>query len=462
MTNNADNEDLEAFVDPETSNGVMKLKDRLYAPGTFSGKGYKILRRNIVTEGRSNSNILTQEMINQINTVYDIRYDFDLNGSEIIVPEGCILKFSGGIIRNGIIIGNNTAIKSSIYHIFSNVSLKGLFSNYYYYPQWFGAIGDGVTDCTQAFQSLNKLSIMVPNGIYLISNLTFDKGTSIIGSSKLYTILQQKDRASGDFITLQNWNAGAISNLTISGGKNIVKVNYMQSLLKVKVVDYISNNRDSSYFSEIFNILIKDSEYSGVSLLGSGEIDNGVTCYPNWVFCMHDSYIVNCKEYGLYNTTTDNRFHDLLITNCGYSNLLEKGSSNIWNNIKLDGQSSWNKPDDVNIDDWIEELDRCGTLIVHGSNINMNNIDVQSDSYVNVKINCKDSQLSIVSNNAGTISGKGIGFYIFSSTHSTLSLRSFKFTNERIPLKIKNPVDVAYNIINFNANNFVSIRVYIE
>ena len=66
----ADEEDITA------ESGNLKLKDRAYDEENFSGKGYVILRKNI-QEGK---NILTQEMINQANTVYEIRYDFDLNG----------------------------------------------------------------------------------------------------------------------------------------------------------------------------------------------------------------------------------------------------------------------------------------------------------------------------------------------------------------------------------------------
>ena len=63
-----------------------------------------ILKKNIVN-GKS---ILTQEMINKENTIYEIRYDFDLNSAEITIPEGCILTFQGGKFSNGNIVGNNT------------------------------------------------------------------------------------------------------------------------------------------------------------------------------------------------------------------------------------------------------------------------------------------------------------------------------------------------------------------
>lgn len=46
-------------------------------------------------------NILTPAMINQPNTIYEIRYDFDLNGETINIPENCVLKFEGGSFNNG-------------------------------------------------------------------------------------------------------------------------------------------------------------------------------------------------------------------------------------------------------------------------------------------------------------------------------------------------------------------------
>lgn len=55
-------------------------------------------------------------MINQPNTIYEIRYDFDANGETINIPENCTLKFKGGSLNNGsinlnychIIDGKNT------------------------------------------------------------------------------------------------------------------------------------------------------------------------------------------------------------------------------------------------------------------------------------------------------------------------------------------------------------------
>ena len=105
ITNFPDEEDL-------TSDGVvLSFKDRKYQPENFSGLGRVILRKNIVKVVEEYKNIHTQSMINKEKTKYEIRYDFDLNGQEITIPEDCILDFQGGSIKNGIIKLNKTHIK---------------------------------------------------------------------------------------------------------------------------------------------------------------------------------------------------------------------------------------------------------------------------------------------------------------------------------------------------------------
>ncbi len=94
----ADEEDLTSV------NGVLQLKDREINDDNFQFKGYVILRKNIV-EGK---NILTQEMINEPNTIYEVRYDFDLDDKVISLQPGSILKYNGGSIENGICKYNNS------------------------------------------------------------------------------------------------------------------------------------------------------------------------------------------------------------------------------------------------------------------------------------------------------------------------------------------------------------------
>lgn len=85
VTNAADEEDI------TSENGLLKLKNR----SALNGMGYVILRK-----GKT----FAEQVINA-NTIYEIRYDFDLNGAEITVPESCVLKFNGGSIKNGTLSG---------------------------------------------------------------------------------------------------------------------------------------------------------------------------------------------------------------------------------------------------------------------------------------------------------------------------------------------------------------------
>ena len=234
VTNLPDDEDLTSVQ--IGGREVVKLNDRAYEPSNFSGKGYKILRKNIqrlslptvtilvsnipsssgdiiitingktttvaldvatdtttaiiatkigtalksslddydvsvssntIVLTRNNSkyaspssidvgnttagisvkdsitkserkNVLTQDMINEPNTVYGIRYDFDLNGTEISIKDNCVLKFNGGSISNGTINGDLYTIEALRFKIFENVKFKGSskLNNYYLIDWW--------------------------------------------------------------------------------------------------------------------------------------------------------------------------------------------------------------------------------------------------------------------------------------------------------------------------------------
>lgn len=164
VTNAPDEEDLTTGEDNR-----LKFKDR----PALSGMGYVILRKNFV-EGK---NTLTQEMVNQENTIYEIRYDFDLNDEEITIPEGCVLDFQGGSFSNGTINANGCELKGTPK---LNVSKIGMLKYGYYDLSWFVGIEDYSTllqdVLDKSYTGLHKneqIIIYVPKGEYIISNLTW-------------------------------------------------------------------------------------------------------------------------------------------------------------------------------------------------------------------------------------------------------------------------------------------------
>lgn len=93
--------------------------------------GYVILRKNKTFE----------EQVVLANTIYEIRYAFDLSANTVAIPSGCVLRFVGGLLKNGTITGDNTSIEASNVQIFdtSTITLNGSFNNEYLPVEWFGA-----------------------------------------------------------------------------------------------------------------------------------------------------------------------------------------------------------------------------------------------------------------------------------------------------------------------------------
>lgn len=137
IVNEPDEEDL-ATVPQTAEKNVIRFKNRLYDEANASGKGYKILRKYWKEVNGVRKNILTQDMINDANTIYEIRYDFDLNEAEIQIKEGCVLNFVGGSFKNGTINGNLYDIDAQRFKIFENINIKGAakLNNYYLIDWW--------------------------------------------------------------------------------------------------------------------------------------------------------------------------------------------------------------------------------------------------------------------------------------------------------------------------------------
>ena len=195
------NEDL-----TKNKSGELQFSDRLYSPENFSGKGYKILRKNMV----AGKNVLTQEMITDPNTIYEVRYDFDLEGAEITIPEGCVLDFKGGSLRNGTVQLNNTTVSNNDSTIFKNIILLGDGNTSYIESTWFEFPKGELIDSQDYLQSIFNL------GKNNLSNIVFKKDSFYIRGNK------NTSSVDIDFEDIKNSGLYIYSNTVVDfGGSSI-------------------------------------------------------------------------------------------------------------------------------------------------------------------------------------------------------------------------------------------------
>lgn len=371
-----------------------------------TGMGYCVLKEGVKIG----------KQINKSNTIYVVKNDFILDKTSIItIPQNCVLEFEGGSINGGTIIGNNTIIKASPLKIFSlTTELVGSWNVGYWYPEWFGAIGDGVTDDTEALQKLNGKSILLSNKIYLCSNLKFNSYTCLFGINKFNSCLKQQDGASGDFIRMEDWFGGTISDIRIEGGRNVKqdKSLWMQALLKIVNFTYIHNpeapgeydGQDvSTYYSSINNVVIRNSCYSGLSVLGFGNTDAGRAVEHNWIHKITNIWVEQCSEYGIYDCATDNQWVNINVSRCGYTNLYIAGASELFNNVKLDGESGY-KLDGKDSYEILRNRYNGSGLVLIGGNNTITGLDIQSIKYKGITL---DASMNTI---IGSINNCGLGF----------------------------------------------------
>ena len=112
-----------------------------------------------------------QSQLTERNTIYEIKSVFDLgeSGGSATIPDGCILKFSGGCLRNGTITGNDTIIEAPLYQIFDNCTLKGF--NQPLHSRWWCVLDgrDNTAALQCAFNSVGSMgTLILDRGYHLV------------------------------------------------------------------------------------------------------------------------------------------------------------------------------------------------------------------------------------------------------------------------------------------------------
>ena len=176
-------------------------------------------------------NILSQDMINNPNTIYHIQYDYNVNGQTITIPEGCVLRFNGGTISNG--------------------ELKGNLLNEYLKPEWFGAKGDNSVNDSIAFQMAINLcnnsntckTIKLGQKHYLLDNIILYSYITLEGADKYNTILSSFGKLTDSPLITTGIEQG--QNITI---KNLcIESEGARTEYTVKIINKLGVTIDNCY-----------------------------------------------------------------------------------------------------------------------------------------------------------------------------------------------------------------------
>lgn len=210
-------------------NNVLKFADRLRETYLVSGYNYVIMRESGSFDG---------QLVGS-KTIYEIRYDFDLNGAAITLDANVILKFVGGSISNGTITGNGTVIDAPNAKVFNNVSFAGTFIGGLN-ACWIGAVPNNSTFDNSAiiqswfdgYSDVFKL-LYFPTGTYYFlteSTMSVDKRDLVLdGNNSLFNIniatndayfikIQTTSTSAGENFRIQNVR---IKNVKQTSGQNI-------------------------------------------------------------------------------------------------------------------------------------------------------------------------------------------------------------------------------------------------
>lgn len=227
---------------------------------------------------RANKPITEQLLLR--NCIYEIRYNFNLNNEELVVPDNCILDFQGGSISNGNIIGNNTLI-NAINTVFNNVSVSGSFSNTILYLEWFDientVASSLITSIIGSFTNVNTIEFPKNKTIRVNSYIYYNNSNkNIVINGNGCTLKGEGSNGFMYFNIISNytyihdinidnsacdnnyWDASSLSEMKFFRGINnnskIVKLDN----IKISNIWGYAINTSCSSFADISNIILED------------------------------------------------------------------------------------------------------------------------------------------------------------------------------------------------------------
>lgn len=401
ITNLPDGETL-AEVEMAEGTKAIGIPDR----AADTNMGYVILKKN--------KSLI--EQVTKANTIYEVRYSYDLSGETLEMPDNCTLKFFGGRIYNGTIQGNNTDISASKEKIFENITVEGDYNIAYSLPEWFGAVAfstkynnqyDSVDeyvylnaeDASVAINNALLLSqksgcpCLLSSGIYLIKN-TVEVPANVELQLSSNSIIATAMKGTGEYIYVQDKESLVPQKVSITSESRVC--NDFVSGQPFNYPVYLKENEFIATESMAIAVKLKGK---GASVTGRGMLNlKFQTQFTVGIYV--ESWGYNWNDMS-YSPTVDIRIIDGEFNTCIGDSTQHYSTSIPTGSVGVDGDFCWNLKNN--------NLWTTGALYkkVNG------NWEKQSGSYyvgsfnTHVRLECPNSEYRITNLNMNVWSASG-------------------------------------------------------
>lgn len=268
------------------------------------------------------------------NGEYVINNKCDLKGAKVYCPAGAVIRFDGGSIINGTLVGQSTYVSASQCKIFDNIEFLGRFCSTFE-VEWLGAKADNRTDNSavfnKAFSTNAILNWHAGCGYYVIKNsVHISQRISFICDGTI-----NADNVSDAFIIESHCVCLTIKNMTTTEGRESSKAS------AISIVDNSQYNNITIYqmcgFNKGINLAPRTNSKKGAGVSYNIFTWQRMTCNECIVFDLNGE---NDGE-GLW--ITENQFNGgqleggVGIIQHGRNNKAHRIHGNVFNCISFEG-----------------------------------------------------------------------------------------------------------------------------